>query len=1033
MLGGSNFLSINKATPLPNAFFYCGLAIVSATALFFENMDNKVLEVPCEFTPRRLGCLYDDASGSFLDDSLTVWDRESIDAAAKASSSFQSSSNVEIMSDDGDSKRNNLYGIDVSLTLGFFAGMVKVKGSVGFLVERNRSRKVVRLTLKYQCSTKFEQLSTTELTGSVNSRIKATTHQATHVVVGVLYGASAYFVFEREIKQDEDYNKVKGSLELSIGVLVAKVSVGAELEVELRSKIDTTAIKCTYHTEGFNSDASAASLNFEDALKKFKELPSFIDDKSVVPQRVWLIPLSFVPGIISDTKVLQRVSSHYSDSALKIMDDLVQAVSQVDDLANDVICSKFEFYKTKFIKAKEKILQFREKCAFDFVTALADVRRGRANEDGLAEIIKGYYSSPFSNSRLQLWFDTKERELRFLKRCIKFLEDGGVQFSGEGGEFVFANVFYLGFYFYEEADFFDELQEHMEHDTSDNFVQEADSTQQHDLSSNPATSRQWIDNPDLLTDMRRKVLEFKTFAKRNRNCDCGKFFYKQLDEPCPEKDVLVVISMEASSSLIVCPFVPPSPPPGKPMATIINHNTVSVAWCKSERGLEHIQGYWLYYRLENEDNECWEFCGNICDPETTDMKIDSLLSNACYVFRVSAVCKSWNSIGNNSQCISEYSEISDPVVTERSAIADNYKTLPEKSTINGIRVIDLPTKSTLEDVSNKVMMHEIGNPINQEDDVKTLILVHLPEIDAISVAEVIANHILGVSWQDDHRFALPCVSGKKDWMLSYLFHWQEGMAIPYSLNIVIAPDMSLPMGGMSSAQLNHFDSINLIAFLTAPGLFVDLSLENACQIQSLFSVVIRSELENRIVNLKSLVDETLDAIPTLDVPFTRQFNVSNDGLFKTGADTKTFWLSSTKGCMDLLKFLCESDSVSLKKTTLCTEKQKLLLQTLEDVSTEKKEIDTMNDQICQLESKSTFDDATELKNATRKWEKKHKQIISKCSKVSQEIAELSLLTISPSILSNPDDLDALVKENTGNNTVNTMIRNKAFLLEYSIF
>ena len=987
-------------------------------------MDSRVLEVPCELTPPRwLGRLYDDATGSFLNDSLTLWDSKSIGAAhaaAKASSSFQSSSNVEIMSDDGDSKRNSLYGIDVSLTLGFFAGLVQVKGGVGFLVKRNRSRKTVRLTLKYQCSTKFEQLSTSELTGSVKS---GGNHEATHVVVGVLKGASAYFVFEREIKQDEDYNKVKGSLELSIGVLIAKVSVGAELGVELRSKVDTTAIKCTYHTEGFKSDASGASLNFDDALKKFKELPSFIDDEYVVPQRVWLIPLSFVPGITGGTKVLQRVSSHYTDTALKIMDNLVQAVSQVDDLANHVICSKFEFYKTKFVEAREKILQFRGEYASRFVTALADVRRGLASEDGLAEIIKGYYSSPFCNSRLQVWFDTKERELRLLGRFIEFLEDGGVQCSGEGGEFFFANIFYIGFYFYKEADFVGELQQH---DTSDNFVQEADAKQQHD---------RWIDNPDMLTDMRRKVLEFKTFAKRNRNCNGGKFFYKQLDEPCLEKNSLVVISMEASSpQMFVCPFVPPSPPPGKPIATVINHNTVSVAWCKSERGLEHIQGYWLYYRWENGDDECWECC-EICGPETTDMKIDSLLSNACYVFRVSAVCESWNTIGDNSQCISEYSEISDPVVTGSSAIADKYKVLPGKSTINGIRVIDLPTKITLEDGSNKVMMHEIGDPTYQEDDVKTLILVHLPvpEIDAISVAEVIVNHILGVSWQDDHRFALPCVSGKKDWMLSYLFHWKEGLAIPYSLNIVIAPDMSLPMGGMSSAQLKHFDSVNSIAFLTASGLFIDLSLENACQIQSLFSVVIRSELENRIVNLKSLVDETLDTIPTLDIPFARQFNVSSDGLFEMGADKKTFWLMVTKGCVGLLEFLRESDSVSLRKTTLCFEKHETLLQSLENILTEKKEIDTMrNDEICQLESKSTFEDGNELKNAKKKREKKHKQIISKCSKVSKEITELSSRTISPSILLNPNDLDALVKENSSNNAVNTIIRNKAFLLEYTL-
>ena len=307
-----------------------------------------VLEMPCEMVPRHLGCLYNDATGLFLNDSITLWKNEAIEDA-KESTASQPSSNVEVIREDSSSGDMKKFGLDVSLTLGFLGGLLSITGGVGFAIDRKKSRKVVRLTLKYQCTTRFEQLSTNKLSGAAKNESNFTSgkHEATHVVVGVLYGANAYFVFEREITNTEDYNKVRGKLELCVSVFVASVSAGVELGVEHTSMIDTTTIKCTYHAEGFSSKAAGTSLKYEDAVKLFRELPSFLTKESVIPQKVWLLPLSYVPDTVG-REVLQKVSSHYVDEAMKMIDNLTQAMSHVDELAENVVCSKFEFYNALF-------------------------------------------------------------------------------------------------------------------------------------------------------------------------------------------------------------------------------------------------------------------------------------------------------------------------------------------------------------------------------------------------------------------------------------------------------------------------------------------------------------------------------------------------------------------------------------------------------------------------------------------------------------------------------------------------------------
>lgn len=50
---------------------------------------------------------------------------------------------------------------------------------------------------------------------------------ATHVVTGILYGADACFVFDRDVSSNEDRKTVKGEVKVAFEKLQGIISVGA--------------------------------------------------------------------------------------------------------------------------------------------------------------------------------------------------------------------------------------------------------------------------------------------------------------------------------------------------------------------------------------------------------------------------------------------------------------------------------------------------------------------------------------------------------------------------------------------------------------------------------------------------------------------------------------------------------------------------------------------------------------------------------------------------------------------------------------
>ena len=73
------------------------------------------------------------------------------------------------------------------------------------------------MTLKYKTTTTFKELSMNQIaTDNVKHTDGLESGQATNVVTGILYGAQAFFVFDREVSEKEDWQDIEGNLKVLI-------------------------------------------------------------------------------------------------------------------------------------------------------------------------------------------------------------------------------------------------------------------------------------------------------------------------------------------------------------------------------------------------------------------------------------------------------------------------------------------------------------------------------------------------------------------------------------------------------------------------------------------------------------------------------------------------------------------------------------------------------------------------------------------------------------------------------------------------
>uniref|UniRef100_A0AAY4BJ37 B30.2/SPRY domain-containing protein n=1 Tax=Denticeps clupeoides TaxID=299321 RepID=A0AAY4BJ37_9TELE len=341
-----------------------------------------------------------------------------IDIEKGTTSEAQPYSNFDITTSDSLSEKHKLLDVSASLQASFFAGLVEVGGSAQYLHDKASSKHQCRVTMKYQGTTEFKELKILGL--NVKYPEVFNQMEATHVVVGILYGAEAFMVFEDTAADESEKQEIHGNLSVMIKKIPG-IEISGEGKVEMNDE-DKDMVKnmsCTFHGD-FLLEQNPTS--YEEAVLVYKELPTLLgkDGEKAVPVKVWLYPLNKlndvaaqIKNMVSETQVsqLKKVMEDFHEAEMRSTDLLVKsAILKTDDIRD-----KLELFQTKLVDFTAVFLQ-------KVAEMLPAIRDGTLEEKVLRDHLDKLKASGFSRSEMDSWLDEKETEIGVLSTYSKTMK-----------------------------------------------------------------------------------------------------------------------------------------------------------------------------------------------------------------------------------------------------------------------------------------------------------------------------------------------------------------------------------------------------------------------------------------------------------------------------------------------------------------------------------------------------------------------------------------------------------------------------------
>ncbi|XP_044860115.1 stonustoxin subunit alpha-like, partial [Mauremys mutica] len=590
--------------------------------------ETAAIEMPALGRPLRLGMLYDCRSDKLIP-GITLWNTDTL--SKQVGKTMQHKTEFQIIASDTMEAKASALSLSGSLKASFLGGLVEVNGSAAYLNDIKKSKNQARVTLQYSTTIRFEQLAISH-SECQNISYPAVYDQntATHVVTAVLYGAQAFFVFDREVSSTESVEEIQGNMKLMIEKL-PNISGGGKGSVKKETKKEEKAenFSCTFYGDFALENNPVTYL---DAMEIYSTLPKLLGDNGemAVPVRVWLYPLKQL-----DSRAAQLVR----EISIKLIFDAQTALEQLIELdmrCNDMIRP----IATIFPEIKKKIQQFKDLCQQHRQTfqqqlagILPAIRGGGAEEGALVDILISKKQSPFNTQRLNEFLDTKEQEMNYMDSYLTLLHNVKVISSKSELEKIVLSpkhdsvVSFTLTSLHNKEPYLSDLNFWLQRQFLEKIHDSASASSPYEKSN----SKQWFEDEEIRRKARKFAKSFLDFTNVNKSQEKTQFIVASVpDEDNPGASIYLY----ADGELISTNFEPPSKPL-PPLIDEIRHNCVQLTFKPSETGRAAISGYRAEYRIAGQEN--WMVVDANNKQET--FTVTGLHANTEYQFRYAAVSK----------------------------------------------------------------------------------------------------------------------------------------------------------------------------------------------------------------------------------------------------------------------------------------------------------------------------------------------------------------------------------------------------------
>ena len=374
-------------------------------------MSSQSQIIPALGRPFDLGMLYDRRSDQLII-GKTLW---SLDHQGQAVNTITKPyTNSEVLAEDTIDDKTSALNIKGGIKLSLLWGLINVQGAAKYLDDRKTSSHHSRVVLKYETTTELKQLTMEHLgPGKVQYPEVFDQDIATDVVVGILYGAKAFLIFDQEVSKDESLKEVHGNMELLV-----KSLPGISIDIPEDQKKNTEKMHCKMYGD-FRTEESPTT--YEEAVRVYKQLPSLIGDKgqNAVAVQVYLRPLSEIDS--KGQRMVREISANYISKTCEIQEHIQRIESKCSDLLREDVCSSFPRVKKQLSSFNSNISRYKIFFQKKLLPLLPSIRGGGAEESALGDIFEEKERSPFAQTRIDAWIVEKEKEMTRLQGMVRFL------------------------------------------------------------------------------------------------------------------------------------------------------------------------------------------------------------------------------------------------------------------------------------------------------------------------------------------------------------------------------------------------------------------------------------------------------------------------------------------------------------------------------------------------------------------------------------------------------------------------------------
>lgn len=793
------------------------------------------VQIPALGRVFNLGTLYDCRNDAIIP-GISLWDLKTLQSSVQSSKNTHS--NYTVITEDTFEKKSFHLDIDANLKLSFLCDLLTIEGAGKYLYDRKSSQHQARVTLQYKSTTSSEALTMNHLDfKSIQFPDVMDDDHATHVVTQVDYGADAFLVFDRLVRESENLQEVHGNMEAIIQKLSSSLKLkDASLDLENFDKLDTKTLQCTFHGD---FQLSSNPSTFEEAVQIYNNLPKLmqsVNGGKGVPKKVYLYPISKLGK--KPLKMIRQITNSLISQIEQRMEFFHEMEVKIKDLQRHEVNFKFAHIEYQLSTFSSLITQFKTDIVAKMAQLLPRIRGEGAEEKELAEIISHINESAFSPEHVEKFLKGKKKEVQVLAQHLTNIRNetadkciftgGACEKSLEAVTSNFQYSHYVCFAF----NITNKIPSYIE--CLKKYLSEGNI-----MPASSVCDKEWFQRDDK-GKLDQKLKCYLKLAKSNlMKNDIA--FVINCDERSSENLEGPQIILHNKDS-VVSVFEPPSSP-GELEVKDVTHNSVSLAWAKPESGAAD-----TFQVVCSTTGTSLGTTTSSIEVDGTEATIEHLSPNTEYHFTVMAVTE-LGILSAGITCI---------VTTKLCPFVYDLLKEPKLLREGKPSVYELPPI--------------IKNKENKPE--KVLILIGAKNAETSSLIYGIANYILGVKWKDDYRFQAvnyaKNIQGQAKGE-TYTFYSPE---FPYALTIY-----NIPFNEYDNVPSNKFDSNKYDEYCKEKGnimIQIDVLLTGIDQIHGLGFVVRASN--NKLTPTQYIFDRVCD------ISNIREMAESNIFLLVTSAD-----------------------------------------------------------------------------------------------------------------------------------------------------